>query len=420
MQKEIYSEAFRLLETTAKLRRDLLHTQADEAPHFNLFRILGIDGQEVSTHSAFLGHLLSPNGSHAQGDLFLRTFIVEVARLTLPSVTDWVVALELPFDKGRLDIILRSVTAKAIIAVENKIGTQDSEGQLTKYREWLDRPLRRATYTMRTLLYLTPEGVEAKHAAGIKYKLVSYRFDIVNWLQKCLGIVKPPVLQNAILLYLKTLQSMNAKASAKDDLDDKILQLLSAPAKSETRIAALRIARVAGSLKETILKDFWTAGEEYLKRRCHEAGFDQWSIDQYGEGSYQEKRSIVLTMKAVPDSKPHPQFSFNQHVTSSLFRWEWGVKYDSWIGNNNKIKSLPEASKCTAELEEVHDMPAKHGWDGYSRYTNDSDGLDRILESELNKKAEISEYFEGGWKIFLALEPQLRKLNRAVPNLYKV
>ena len=142
---------------------------------------------------------------------------------------------------------------------------------------------------MRTLLYLTPEGAEANYAAGRKYEPVSYRFDIVNWLQKCLAIVKPLALRNAIILYLKTLQSMNAKASTKDDLDDRILELVSTPSKSDTQIAALRIARVAGSLKERILKDFWTAGEEYLKRRCHEAGFDQWSIDQYGEGLYQEK-----------------------------------------------------------------------------------------------------------------------------------
>lgn len=39
-----------------------------EAPRFNLFRLLGVEPDEVRTHSAFIADLLDPEGSHGQGD----------------------------------------------------------------------------------------------------------------------------------------------------------------------------------------------------------------------------------------------------------------------------------------------------------------------------------------------------------------
>jgi len=38
---------------------------------FNLFSILGMESDEVSTHSRFLAELLNKNGSHGQKDIFL-------------------------------------------------------------------------------------------------------------------------------------------------------------------------------------------------------------------------------------------------------------------------------------------------------------------------------------------------------------
>ena len=45
------------------------------AQSYSVFEVLGVETFEVSTHSSFLGNLLSHGGSHAQGDLFLRRFV---------------------------------------------------------------------------------------------------------------------------------------------------------------------------------------------------------------------------------------------------------------------------------------------------------------------------------------------------------
>ena len=42
--------------------------------NFNIFDVLKLSTSEVRTHSAFLAELLNPEGSHGQGDIFLRLF----------------------------------------------------------------------------------------------------------------------------------------------------------------------------------------------------------------------------------------------------------------------------------------------------------------------------------------------------------
>tara|TARA_B100000378_G_C17903478_1_gene363522 strand:- start:115 stop:366 length:252 start_codon:yes stop_codon:yes gene_type:complete len=43
--------------------------------NFNVFSILNMEHKENGTHSAFLGELLNPNGSHSKGNLFLQLFL---------------------------------------------------------------------------------------------------------------------------------------------------------------------------------------------------------------------------------------------------------------------------------------------------------------------------------------------------------
>ncbi len=414
MEEILLDGTKRLLRSAARLRQDLLRGHQTAAPNFNLFSILGVEAKEVTTHSAFLGHLLSPNETHAQGDLFLRTFLTKVVEMTPPPTNDWVVTRELPFVGGRLDIVLRSAAASTLFVVENKIDTQDSQGQLVAYRQWLDAPLRSRTYKTRLLIYLTPDGSKAKNASGIDYTPVAYSAHIVDWLTECLDHVKPHSVRSAIDTYLKTIHNMNAKATMKDDLDEKVLALLNSPANQGNRVVALRIARVAKFIREDILKNFWATGEVYLNKKCVEAGLKHWSVDRYENDSVQEKCGLILTVKNIPDGAPHPVFSFNQYAGNALFRWEWGVKFDGWLGKNDKIRALPEAIKLTAIMDETLEMPRKRGWDGYRLFTDDARGVERTLEEELEKKSEISEFFEGGWKVFQQLEPQLRKLNSAV------
>lgn len=67
--------AERLLDKVAALKRASDEKARETGRNFNIFSILGAEGSETSTHSAFLAELLNRKGSHGQGGKFLELFI---------------------------------------------------------------------------------------------------------------------------------------------------------------------------------------------------------------------------------------------------------------------------------------------------------------------------------------------------------
>jgi hypothetical protein len=68
-------------------------------------------------------------------------------------------------------------------------------------------------------------------------------------------------------------------------------------------------------------------------------------------------------------------------------------------------------------MDGTFSMPKKRGWDGYCLFTDDSKGIERILEEEITKQSYVSEFFETGWQKFQGLEPHLRRLKNAVDRM---
>ena len=45
---------------------------------YNIFQIMSMESDEVSTHSAVVANLLDPRGSHGCGDAFLKLFLSQI------------------------------------------------------------------------------------------------------------------------------------------------------------------------------------------------------------------------------------------------------------------------------------------------------------------------------------------------------
>ena len=398
-----------LLDKVTALREEVRHEHADGAPNFNLFHILGVHEKEVSTHSAFIAHLLDPRQSHAQGDLFLNEFFRMLGKPDLADFSDWAVFSELSFAGGRLDIVLQSVKAETIIVIENKIYTLDAHDQLSVYHEWLDRPQRkRAFKNLRLLLFLTLKGEPSKFADPRHYTSISYDQNIKKWLRACPAKAKR--VSDAIATYLQTVQNLVEPTLMKDELDKKVLALIKTP---EDRVSALRIIRVGKQLKEQLLQDFWKRGELFLRNKLADPKFSRWQLER-SEGSVLEKGySIRLFGKKVDKTKGHPSFVFWQHLTPSMFRWELCVNFDSWRGDRERITGLSEARKLTLALD-GNSLPSKHGWDGYKPITKDYKGMELTLEENQSNEAYFVTLFEEGWALFKKIELPLRQLTNAV------
>lgn len=145
-----------LLGQVSSLRRIQEKLALLSGENFNIFRILGLESREVRTHSAFLGELLNPPGSHGLRDTFLKLFLKLIdfpdfdasqARLV---VEQHIGQIDADYTQGgRIDIYLEA--AGQHIFIENKIYASDQQNQLGRYQ---------AYRTNARLLYLTLNGSE--------------------------------------------------------------------------------------------------------------------------------------------------------------------------------------------------------------------------------------------------------------------
>ena len=196
---------------------------------FNIFSVIGVQRKEVRLHSAFLAELLNPQGNHGLGDRFLVAFLeIILGKKNHPLETkttnvevEYVIGPISEDGKrgGRIDILLTDKKNNAII-IENKIDANDQKNQLLRYYNFAkDRE-----FSNYDLIYLTKEGCEPSEESTGKekfdYKCISYRDDIIPWLDFCEQIAtRYPLIRETIHQYiinlkeiLNIMDNMNKKA----------------------------------------------------------------------------------------------------------------------------------------------------------------------------------------------------------------
>jgi hypothetical protein len=115
---------------------------------FNLFRVLKFEEGEIR-HSNVLGWLLDPKESHGLGDLFLRRFLMlclndsESGHCDLDPVevdSAEIRSVEVLREWQNIDVTIRIQTADGnwVVAIENKVNSQQHSNQLTRYRKVIE------------------------------------------------------------------------------------------------------------------------------------------------------------------------------------------------------------------------------------------------------------------------------------------
>ena len=197
--------------------KDLLYQavwkeREDNGISYNVFDVLGLATSEVGLHSAILTSLLMPTG-HGAGRKFLEAFL-KIPSLKLPDhfldpektvvekekyigpVTDT--------EGGRIDLYLSD--GKNYLVIENKIYAADQKNQLLRYHNYKDSA---------RLVYLTLNGSEPadESLGGVLSRedvtCLSYRDDIIPWLQECVRIsASLPYIRETLNQYIHTLKQL--------------------------------------------------------------------------------------------------------------------------------------------------------------------------------------------------------------------
>jgi len=156
---------------------------------FNVFSILEMERNEVETHSRFIYELINPIGSHDKEDLFLSLFLKYVVDLHEPGKIIKVSREELILKNRRIDFYIE--TEKYQIGIEMKLDADDQKNQLIDYYKELEARCKKKQEAKLFYLTLDEHEPEEKSTAGKlevdkDFKLISFEFDILKWLDKCI------------------------------------------------------------------------------------------------------------------------------------------------------------------------------------------------------------------------------------------
>lgn len=223
--------------------------------NFNVFRVIELTSDEVRLHSKFLAELLNPKGSHGQGSKFLDLFIQQFDIKNVDSETSKVsveesIGNKTPTTGGRIDILIEDNNKHTII-IENKIYASDQENQLLRYYN----------YSRDNIFYLNLNGSDPSENSyqdlekDKHFKIISYEYDILNWLENCKKeSVSLPLLREGIAHYMNLIKYLTGQSS-NTTMSKEIIDLLaSTPQNIET---AIKIANNTDTARNKIQWEFW-------------------------------------------------------------------------------------------------------------------------------------------------------------------
>jgi len=229
--------------------------------NFNVFKILGVETKEVRMHSAFIAELLNPDGSHGQGEVFLKLFVeqlnikdfnTEKAKIEVERHVGFIT--DDKTEGGYIDIIATDKNNNAII-IENKIYAGDQENQLKRYYNYGKK-----NCTNFNLIYLTLDGKTASEFSTNDlnegdYQKISYATDILNWLENCKKeAVNHPILRESITQYINLIKYLTGQTME----DKEIKEIITAIKNNKSNLEALQELSdndIWETTRETILED---------------------------------------------------------------------------------------------------------------------------------------------------------------------
>lgn len=237
---------------------------------FNIFKVCGVNHYEV-THSSILAELLDPKGSHGQGGLFLKEFLVTagVYDPQYRDCNDFIVNTEHSFFintnngicTGRIDIIISSPTAAIII--ENKIYAADQQDQLKRYDTYLKASQWKNNYK---ILYLTLDNHDPgdENSKNVCYTPISYKDDIIKWLLKAIQLIDDkPIIRETIYQYIQHLRTLTNTIDMNDTNKNEMLDYMLKHSDATLRIIKMKEDFENHVISNIVLNSLKTVANRY-------------------------------------------------------------------------------------------------------------------------------------------------------------
>ena len=267
-----------LLSEVSKILKEHKQNRIKNGDDFNIFKITGIQSDEVKI-CRMLAEIIDPNGTHSEGQFFIRSFVKKVLYLDIAEDELISARVYVEYHTGadrRIDIAI--VTSKRFVPIEVKIYAEDQTRQCKDYYDFAltqKKPVESKVY------YLTLDGhlPQKSGTEGLtpiendnmvvgyeEIVAISFRNEICSWLEECLEepeLAEKITLRTNIEQFLFVLGELSGNMSKK--INQEISNLISG--NSETFAAASAIAENVQEAKKEMLYNLFSSLE--LKLAIH-------------------------------------------------------------------------------------------------------------------------------------------------------
>jgi len=292
---------------------------------FNPFKILKIEDHEIR-HSNVLAWLFNPAENHNLDDKILKKFILTVASSSdnEDALSDEIHLLdieqsnfrdaEIYREQDHIDILIISKQCKLVIAIENKIYSEEHSNQLNRYLDIIN-----TKYSNFKIIpiYLTLYGDKP---SSLNYCSASYR-DLLKIIEFNINLYKDKISLdsfNFIQYYLKTLRE-------KIVVDEKLKELCRS-IYTDNKDAIDLIYTVGNEIdimssiidfkeKKKNIEDIWSSNKafwfllpEFIKSKQKNTNWASNSAIAYWFSEYYKKMKIVLEIGPFDDGSQRIKF----------------------------------------------------------------------------------------------------------------
>ena len=276
LQKEDFEKLFMAISKGYMAAKAEADRQRAMGKHdYNIFTLFHYFSDEVNLHSNFIASLLDPNGDHYKGDLFLKLFL-ETCGIDDFSIDTSRATVFKEFK--HIDIYISD--GKKHIILENKVYAKDQPTQIARYIKAIQKEGVKESDSVKDedicVLYLHPDGklpddqsfgdYHAKllgENPSIKFKVISYGKEILEWIDKCKNEVSNITDLNVFLSqYKDVIEMIYDRYKRIDEMETANLVEIF----KENYTAASEIANNYQETRKKIIDEFFENVKENLEK----------------------------------------------------------------------------------------------------------------------------------------------------------
>ena len=255
---------------------------------YNIFTLFYGFSDEVNLHSNFIASLLDPNGDHYKNDLFLKLFLEMCGIDDLSIDTSRATVFK---EFKHIDIYISD--SKKHIILENKVYAKDQPTQIARYIDTIQKE--GAKDEDICVLYLHPDGKLPDNQSfgdyhtrllgenpSIKFKVISYGKEILEWIDKCKNEVSNITDLNVFLSqYKDVIEMIYDRYKRIDEMETaKFVEIF-----KENYTAVSEIANNYQEMRKKIIDEFFEKLSERLKKvyneNCYKIGGEKIASNKY-------------------------------------------------------------------------------------------------------------------------------------------